>query len=96
MRLQLILTPLPQNRRITPRPRIIQHHRLLKQLEPINLIDSIRSRLHIVKHDKRLSLSLHIRFRDYVDNGAVFREELRQGFFEVVDFDAFLEVADLV
>ena len=72
MHLQLILTPLPQNCRITPRPRIIQHHRLLKQLEPIDLIDSIRSRLHIVEHNKRLPLGLHVRFRDYIDDGAVF------------------------
>lgn len=95
MRLQLITTTLSQNRRIAPRLRIIQHHRFLKQLEPINLLDSVRSRLNIVKDDEGLALGLEVGFGDYLDDGAIFSEELFQGFFEVFDFDAFLEIADL-
>lgn len=72
MRLQLLVTPLSQNSRITPRLRIIQHHGLLKEFEPIDLLDGIRSRLHIIKDNECLALGLQVRLGDYVDDGAIF------------------------
>lgn len=90
MRLQLITTALSQNRRIAPRLRIIQHHRFLKQFEPINFLNSVRSGLNIVEDDEGLALGLEVGFGDYLDDGAIFGEELFERFFEVVDFDAFL------
>lgn len=95
MRLQLITTALSQNRRIAPRLRIIQHHRFFKQFEPINFLNSVRSGLNIVEDDEGLALGLEVGFGDYLDDGAIFGEELFERFFEVVDFDAFLEVAYL-
>lgn len=95
MRLQLIATALSQNRRIASRLRIIQHHRLLKQLEPINFLNSVRSRFYIVEDNECLALGFEVGFGDYLDDSAIFGEELFQGFLEVVNFDAFLEVADL-
>lgn len=95
MSLQLILSTLPQNCRIAPRFREIQHHRLIKELEPINLINGIRSRLNTIEDDKRLALGLQVSLRDDVDDVAIFREDFFKRFFQLVDFDSFFEVADL-
>ena len=95
MRLQLIRTALPENRRITPRLRVIQRHGFLEKLKPIDFLNGIRGRLDIIKHNERLSLGFEVGFRDDVDNRAVFREELCQGLLEFLDFDALLEIADL-
>lgn len=96
MHLQLIRPSLSKHSSVTPRLRIIQHHRLLKQLEPINLINRARRRVRTVKYDKRLSLCLQVAFRDDLDDVAIFRENLLQGFLELVDFDPFFQIADLV
>ena len=95
MRLQLLRTALPQNRRIAPRIRIIQAHGFVEELEPVDFLDSICSGLDIVKDNECLPLCFEVGFCDDLDYGAVFGEELCQGFLELVDFDALLQVADL-
>ena len=96
MNLQFILPTLSQNRRIAPRLGEIQHHRLIKEVEPIDLINGIRSRLNAVEDDKCLALGLQIGLRDDVNDVAIFREDFLKRFFQLVDFDSFFEVADLV
>lgn len=96
MNLQLIRAPLTKHRSIAPRLRVIDDHGFLKELEAIDLVDGAGGGVDAVEDDKRLPLRLQVRLRDDLDDRAVFREDLVEGFLELVDFDAFFEVADLV
>lgn len=57
MCLQLLRAPLPQDSRITPCLRIIQHHGLIEEVKPIDFVNGIRSRVDVLKDNKRLPLS---------------------------------------
>lgn len=80
MSLQLVRPSFPENRRIAPRLRIIQHHGFLKEFKPINLIDSAGSRVDAIEYDERLALRFQIRLCDDLNDGAIFREDLVEGF----------------
>lgn len=95
MSIEFIRPTLSQDRRIAPRLRIIQHHRLLKQLEAIHLLNGASRCLDTVEDDKRLPLGLQVLLGDYLDDVAIFLEDLLQSFLQLVDLDAFFEVADL-
>lgn len=56
MGLQLRLPTFLQHCRIASRPRIIQHHRFLKELEPIDFLNRARGGVYIIKDDKGLAL----------------------------------------
>lgn len=56
MCLQLLRAPLPQDSRITPCLRIIQHHGLIEEVKPIDFVNGIRSRVDVLKDNKRLPL----------------------------------------
>ena len=56
MCLQLLRAPLPQNSRITPCLRIIQHHGLIEEVKPIDFVNGTCSRLDGIKDNKRLPL----------------------------------------
>lgn len=64
MRFELVLAPLPLNGSVTLRLRIIQQHRLAKQLKPLNLLYSSLRSFNIVKDDERLTFGFEILFRD--------------------------------
>lgn len=61
----------------------------------MDLLDGALGRFHIIEHDEGLALGLEVRLGDEIDDIAVFREDVRQGFFELVDFDPLLQVANL-
>lgn len=95
MSIKFLRTSLSQDRRIAPRLRIIQHHRLLEQFEAIHLLDGASCRINRVKDNERLALGLQVFLGDYLDDGTIFLEDLLQSFFQLVDLDAFFKIADL-
>lgn len=96
MNLQLVSPSLAQNRRVTARLRIIQNHRLLKQVKAIDLLNSVRGGVHAVEDDERLALGLQVRLGDDLEDVAIFGEDLFEGFLELVDLYPFFEVANLL
>lgn len=80
MHFQLFLSILGQHRNIAPRLGILQHHRLIKQLEPIYFFNRLTRRLDIIKDDKCLSLCFKVALCDDLQYGAVFGEDFGQGF----------------
>jgi hypothetical protein len=95
MALKLILITAASNRSITPRLRKRQLHRFIEQLEALHLINRLLRRLHRVKDNECLALRLQVRLCDDVDDFAIFAEELAERLFELVDFDALFEIADV-
>lgn len=95
MRFEFILRVLPSDGGIAPRLGKVEQHRLLEELEPLNLLDGALGRFHLVEHDEGLALGLEVRLGDEIDDIAVFREYFRQRFFELVDFNPLLQVANL-
>ena len=61
----------------------------------MNLLDGSLGRFHLIEYYEGLALGLEVRLGDEIDDIAVFREDLRQRFFELVDFDPLLQVANL-
>jgi hypothetical protein len=95
MELQLLRTTVSQDRSITPSLRVVQHHWLSKQLEAIDLLHCAFRRLDILENNECLSLGLQVCFRDNINDVSVFGEDLEQRILELIDFNPFLEVADL-
>jgi hypothetical protein len=95
MALKLILITASLHTRITSRLRKRQLHRLLKQLKPLYFIDRLLSALYRIKYNECLALGFQVRLCDDVDDFAIFAEELAECFFQLVDFDALFEVADV-
>src|SRR6266536_1157841 len=95
MILELPLITVPLHGRITPRLRKLQSHRFLKQFEPLHFIDRLLRTFYAVEDNECLALGFEVGFCDYVDDFAVFGEEFCESFFELVDFDALFEVADV-
>lgn len=95
MALQLVRPSLPENSRIALRLRIVERHRLIEELEAVDLVDGARRGVDIVEHNERLALGFQVGLCDDLEDCAVLRENLFEGFFEMVDFDALFEVADL-
>lgn len=89
MGLQFVRPSLAKHRSITPCLCVIDHHRFFKELKAIDFVDSASGRVDTVKYDKRLSLRLQVRLRDDFDDGPIFRENLFECLFQLVDFNAF-------
>jgi len=95
MTLKFLLVPHPLDRRIASCLSKRQLHWFLKELKALNLLDCLLSTLHTLKHYKSLSLCLQVCLCNYLDNLAIFGEELGESFFQLVDFNAFFEVTNI-
>jgi len=94
--LQLVRTTLPQHRRIAPRLGVVQDHRLLEELEAVDLLDRAPRRLDVVEHDERLALGPQVRLGHDVYNIAELGEDLLERQLHLVDLHPVVQVADLV
>lgn len=85
----------PLNRGIAPCFCKRELHRFFKKLEALDFIDSLLGRFDGVKYDESLALCLQICLRDDIYNFAIFREQLRERFFQLINLDMFFQVADI-
>lgn len=92
VQLKLILIPRLQNRSVAPRPRKRELHRLVKDLEALDLLDGLDGGLGAVEHDERLSLRLEVALGYDVDDRSVVGKHGMQDLFESLGLDALLEV----
>jgi hypothetical protein len=76
--------------------RPVHLHDLAVHLKPIHLLHGLQRRLLAVEDDECLALALQTALCDHVEYGAVVLEDAGEGLFHGVDFDALLEVVDLV
>jgi hypothetical protein len=70
-------------------------HRLVEELEALDIGDGGHGRLGGVKDDKGLALGLEVRLGHDVNHVAIFREDGVQGLLERFGLDALLEIADV-
>ena len=75
MHLELVLIAGEFHGGVTPCLRIVQDHRLVKELEALHLADRAFGRLDAVEHDERLAFGLHVRLGHKIHDVAVFRED---------------------
>lgn len=73
----------------------IQRHGLAVQLESVDFVDGILSRLDAVKDDESLSFALQTGLGNNVDNGSIFFEDLAQRLDQLGDLDALRQVPGL-
>jgi len=95
MRLEILRIPLLLHRSVAPCPGIIKYHRLLEQLKALHFLDRALGGLGVIKDHKSLAFRFKVALGYEVDNGAVLGKDFCQGFFHLVDLNAFLEVLDL-
>jgi hypothetical protein len=79
-------------RLVAPRPRHGEFHRLVEEIESLNLLDGLLRTLWVVEDDKGLSLGLDILPGQDVDDVAELREDDLEGIRECLRLDAFLQV----
>lgn len=90
MSLQLLRATFAENSSITPSLRIIQNHRLVKELEAVHFINGASCGIDAVKDDKRLALGLQVGLCDNLEHIAEFREDLVQCDLELLNLDSLL------
>lgn len=95
MEFQLLLVSFSLHRCIALALGVVQQHRLLKQFEPLHLFNRALCSLDIFEDNEGLSFGFEVFLGNKVNDGAVFREDLGEGFFEVVDFYPLLKVLDV-
>ena len=96
MRLQPILSILPLHRRIRPRLRKRQLHLLPQHVEAVQLVNRILSRFHRVEDYEGLTFGFDVLFGDDVYDIAIFFEDFADGLDELGDFNALVQIADLL
>jgi len=95
MTLKLIFPTRPLHTCIAPRLRKRQLHRLVEKLKALHLLYRLLRTLYRIKNNESLTLSLEVCLRNYIDDLAIFGEELSQSFLELVNLYALFEVADI-
>jgi hypothetical protein len=95
MTLKLLIIPSPLHSSIAPRLRKCQLHRLTEEIKALDLINRLLRALYAVKDNKRLALSLQVRFRDNLKDLAIIGEQLGQRFFQLLHLDALFKVAHI-
>lgn len=70
-------------------------HRLLEELEALDFLDGLGGTVNAVEDDESLALGFQIRLCHNIDNFAIFREELSERFFQLIDLDALFEVTHI-
>lgn len=60
---------------------IVQQHRLIEQLEPLDLLNCPLSGFSLIKDYESLAFCFEVRLGDEFYDIAVFREDFREGFF---------------
>ena len=93
MSIKLLLAPILQDGRIASSSGQRQVHRLLEQLEALDLLDGCLGGFGLLENDKSLALGLEVGLGDNIDDVAVLGEEGVQSFLESVRLDALLKVA---
>jgi galactokinase len=94
--LQRVVAVFSLHSSIWPRLREIQAHLLSEEVEALEVVDRVLRAVHIVVDDERLSLALQALLCDDLDNGAELVEKSMERLDQGGDFDAFVEVADLL
>lgn len=95
MNLQLLGACFPHDSRVAFRLRVIQNHRFVEQFETIDLVNRTCGRFDIVEDNECLTFRLQVGLGDDFEDVSIFREDLLQRFFELIDLDALLEISDL-
>ena len=95
MALELLIARSALHESITPSLRKRQLHRLAKKVETLHILDTLLRALHIIKHNERLAFRLQVCLGDYIDDLAIFGEQLFEGIDKLAGLDALFEVADV-
>lgn len=77
------------NRGVTPCSCKRELHGFFEKLKALDFIDSLLGRFDSVKYDKRLALCFQVCLRDDIYNFAIFREQLCERFFQLIDLNMF-------
>jgi hypothetical protein len=88
--LQLIVAAFPLHCRIASGFRVVQDHWLVEDVEAVDFLDSASRGFNVVEDDEGLALGLEVRLCDNLYDGAIFRENLLQSLFQLVDFDSLI------
>ena len=80
MCLEVFCAALPLHRGVAFSPCIIQQHRLIEQLKPLDLLDRSLSSFGLVKDYKSLAFRFEVRLGDNVNDIAVLGENFGEGF----------------
>lgn len=88
VRFELFLTAVHLDSPIASAARQRDLHRLVEQLEPINLLNSAPCAFGIIIDDKGLALGLQILLGHDIDDVAEFREDRSQSFRQSLEIDA--------
>lgn len=70
-------------------------HRLVEELEALDVLDGGLGSLGCVEHDESLALGLEVRLGDDVNHVAILGEDGAQGLLEGLGLDALLQVTDV-
>lgn len=92
---ELLRGAVHRNRLVAARPRHGQAHRLIKEREPVDLVDGFLRGGGAVEHDKRLALGFEVRLGDDVNDLPEFGKDGAQRFGKRFGLDALLEVLDI-
>ena len=95
VKFKIVFSALPEHGRIALRFRVVEDHRFVEQLEPLDLLYCPFSGLHFIEDDESLTLGFDIFLGYQVDDVAIFGENFTQGLLELVDLDMFLKVLNL-
>lgn len=73
----------------------LQVHRLIEQIESLNILDCLCCGSWIFEDYESLSFPLQTALGYDVEDGAIFAEDLAQVFNQIGDLDALFKIADL-
>jgi hypothetical protein len=90
--IELLLITGPRNRRIASGTGKGELHRLLKDLESLDLIYGCLGRFGVLKDDEGLALSLEVGLSDNVDDVAILGEDSSESLRQDVWLDALFKV----
>lgn len=92
---ELLLVPFALHRDITFGLCIVDYHRLVEELEALDLLQGQRSRFFAVIDYECLTLRLEVLLRDDFEDSSKLGEDFFERYLQLVDLDALFEISDL-
>jgi hypothetical protein len=83
------------HQRVAGRASVLEHQRLVEQLETLDVLDGARGRVDTVEHHEGLSLALQAALSHHLQDCSILAKQCLQRRHQRLELDALIDVTDL-